>query len=195
MKDILLRITADAQLEARWLNTVSLLELIGARKIAKTVCRTHPQVEILEHFADESRHALAFKKLALAVDPQVSAYLCRDEAMVYFQSLDHGLKAQIRDLIGIDDEFLNYLLTTTLIERRAMKLYPVYREISRHSVVVAELDRVIAEETSHRAPLETLARERLWDFSEGTWESLQAFEDGLFADFAAAVALAVKPAA
>ncbi len=195
MKDILLRITAHAQLEARWLNTVSMLELIGARKIAKTVCCTHPQVEILEHFADESRHALAFKKLALSVDPQVTDYLCRDEAMVYFQSLDHGLKARIRDLIGIDDEFLNYLLTTTLIERRAMKLYPVYREISRNPVVIAELDLVIAEETSHRVPLETLARERLRDFSEGTWESLQVFEDGLFADFETAVALVVKQAA
>jgi len=194
MKDILQNITSDSKLEARWLNTVSLLELIGARKIAKTVCRTHPQVEILEHFADESRHALAFKKLALSVDPQVSDYLCRDEAIKYFQSLDYGIKARIRELTGADDEFLNYLLTTTLIERRAMKLYPLYREISRNPVVIAELDRVISEETSHRVPLEALARERLRAFSESSWESVQAFEDALFENFAAALASTLKQA-
>lgn len=195
MKETLLHITASPLLEARWLNTVSLLELIGARKIAKTVCRTHPQVEILEHFADESRHALAFKKLALAVDPKVSDYLCRDEAIKYFQSLDHGIKAKIRGLTGADDEFLNYLLTTTLIERRAMKLYPLYREVSRNPVVMAELDRVISEETSHRVPLEALARERLRTFSEDAWQSVQAFEDTLFAAFVAALASTLKQAA
>lgn len=195
MKAVLQGILADPKLEASWLNTVSLMELIGARKIAKTVCRSHPSVEILEHFADESRHALAFKKLAEAIEPKIKSYLCREEAVTYFQSLDHGLKQQIIALTGQEDEFLNYLMTTTVIERRAMKLYPLYRELSTNPVVRDELERVIGEESNHRVPLENMTRERLSQFGPDAWDAMLAFEDQLFARFEQALFLHLKKAA
>jgi hypothetical protein len=160
--DVLTRIAASPEREARWLNTVSLLEFTGARKISRTVADRHPSLEVLQHLADETRHALAFKRLATEVaGREVSDYLCLEAAMTYFQTLDRALAAWANESTGRDDVRLNYLLTTTLIEQRAMQLYPIYKSTTRQRVVKEELGRIIAEEQSHRRSIEDLCFEAL----------------------------------
>lgn len=39
-------------------------------------------------------------------------------------------------------------------ERRAMKLYPLYKKVTHNKDVQDELDKIILEETNHRIPLE-----------------------------------------
>lgn len=149
------RITESPALEARWLNTVSLLEFTGARKISRTVADRHPALDVLEHIADETRHALAFKRLAVAVGGTLEpGYLCATEGSAYIQSLDRALAAWSESVLGRHDPRAFYLLTTTLIERRAMQLYPLYRATTSQESVREELRKVITEEQNHRVGIE-----------------------------------------
>ncbi len=158
MRQVLEAISKDPALEARWLNTLSLLEHIGSRKISKSVCEKHPSLEVLEHFADETRHAYIFKKLAsrgVLSTHHDENYLCRDEAVSYFQMLDNFMTEWIHAATHQDDTYQNYLLVTCMIERRAMKLYPLYKNITRDDEVRLELQQIILEETNHRHNIET----------------------------------------
>ena len=194
MKEILRKITAESALEAKWLNTLSLLEFIGARKIAKTVGQDHPSLMVLEHHADETRHAYAFKKLCQELSEESRPeYLCRDAAVKYFQTLDHQLSEWLRDRTGTDElTYPSYLLTTSLIERRAMKLYPLYRDATSQEAVREELHVVIEEESTHRPLIDRELKKWLerhgQDGLEACWqledELFQAFENALRASLA-----------
>ncbi|MFW5967734.1 MAG: hypothetical protein ACOCV2_09465 [Persicimonas sp.] len=154
-KEILETICADPATEARWLNTLSLLEYIGARKIGKTMCQEHPSAVVLDHWADETRHAYAFKRLCEEVaGGPCEEYLAKDAALTYFQTLDERASQWARETIGEDDPRLNYLLVTTLVERRAMMGYPLYRAASDQPVVRKEVQAIIVEEQDHRVELE-----------------------------------------
>ena len=184
MKRLLKKITSDPDCEARWLNTISLLEHIGARKISKTVAQTHPTLSILEHYADETRHAYAFKRLSLQLaEKGTNAYLCRNEAIDYFQGLDRQTDAWIQEHIGSEDHYANYLLTTSLIERRAMQLYPLYRDTTQHDEVRAELDKIIQEEANHRKAIDSKLRLVLNEYGYDLSE-LWPLEQKLFNRFA-----------
>src|SRR4051812_31970645 len=62
LKTILPQIIADHQLHARWLNTLSLMENTGARKISASEDPTTVTYIILKHAAEEHRHAFYLKK-------------------------------------------------------------------------------------------------------------------------------------
>lgn len=181
MKDFLEKIVQDPALESRWLHTLSLLEYIGARKIGKTFAHQHPSLEVLEHHADETRHAYAFKRLAVMVSGETEpGYLCEQEAIAYFQMLDRSLSEWIAKLTGQEDSFQSYLIVTTLIERRAIKLYPLYSKMTHNQAVRDELIKVIGEEANHRVSIEEkclkiLNRHGLQDF-----EQPEAIESELF---------------
>jgi hypothetical protein len=155
IKVLLRTLCADERTEAKWLNTLSLLEFTGARKISKTVATRHPGLDVLEHLADETRHALAFKQLAHNVvggDP--GAYFLESAAKRYFYRLDTELSAWVADLVGSEHVLLNYLVVTTMIERRAMELYPLYRSATERDDVRDELQVIIREEQNHRVAIE-----------------------------------------
>src|SRR5262249_3905546 len=124
------RVVGDSASESAWLHTLSLLEYIGARKIARTAAVHHPPLEILQHWADETRHAAVLEALAVKLGGgRASSYLCGDAAKKYFAELDQTLAHWAIQSTGIGTERpeFSYLLVTAVIERRAMMLYPVYR--------------------------------------------------------------------
>lgn len=171
MQILLEKIVSQKVLEAKWLNTLSLLEHIGARKISKTVCQDHPSLAIMEHFHDEARHAYIFKKMSEALGGKNPGYLCADEAISYFQMLDHSVSELIEDHLECNDAFTNYTFVTCLIERRAMALYPLYQKITRETFVREELEGIINEETNHRVTIEAVVKKIL---SEGKIKSLES---------------------
>jgi hypothetical protein len=180
---ILRQIAAEPVLEARWLNTLSLLEFIGARKISRTVGDRHPSLKVLGHLADETRHAMAFKRLACEVaDSEVSEYLCAQEAAAWFQMLDRELAAWATQALGREDVRLNYLLTTTLVEQRAMMLYPLYKAVTRQASVRAELGKVVTEEQSHRRDIEETCRRLLTEAGVPDFSAPRAIEERLFGE-------------
>ena len=68
LKRLLDRVTGDPNREARWLNTLSFLEFVGARKIAAFMGGRYPDLQVLEHWADETRHALVLRQTASLVE-------------------------------------------------------------------------------------------------------------------------------
>ena len=182
MREFLQKIASSPPLEARWLNTLSLLEFVGARKISRTVCQKHPSLDVLHHFADETRHAYTFKNLSLQLSGGTfNNYLCRDEALGYFQTLDRDLSRWMTTVTKKDNSYQNYLAVTCAIERRAMKLYPLYRSVTKDPRVREELGRVIEEEASHKGPIEenlnTLLREHDLSFDPCLKKEGELFEN------------------
>jgi hypothetical protein len=188
IQTVLKRISTEPAIEARWLNTLSLLEFIGARKIGRTVADRHPTLEVLGHLADETRHALAFKRLACEVaGGEVSEYLCPQEATGYFQTLDRELAAWATRALGHEDIQLNYLLTTTLVEQRAMLLYPLYKAATRQASVRTELGEVVTEEQSHRLDIEETCKLRLARAGVSDLSVPRSIEERLFGAFLSAL--------
>lgn len=188
IQSVLKQIASEPALEARWLNTVSLLEFIGARKISRTVADRHPSAKVLGHLADETRHALAFKQLACEVaGGEPTAYLCAEQATAWFQTLDRELAAWSLQALGREDTRLNYLLTTTLVEQRAMLLYPLYKAATSRASVRAELARVVTEEQSHRRELEETCLRLLQEAGGLDLSGPKALEERLFDGFLSAL--------
>lgn len=156
IKAVLHTITCDRQLEAAWLNTLSRLEHIGARKISRTVAASHPTGAILEHLSDEARHACVFKQLSDHLSPG-APYMHEAAAVHYFQSLDAHVSTWITQRCGTTDTHANYAVVTTLIERRAMMIYPLYLSLTQDPRVQSELQKVIREEADHRGSIEEVA--------------------------------------
>lgn len=181
MKQELKAITSNSHLEARWLNTLSLLEFIGSRKIAKAVCDAHPSLEILEHLADEARHAHLFKKMSVLLDPSCDEnYLCGDEAVSYFQMLDTSVSEWVKKLTEKENSYHNYLFVTCMIERRAMKLYPLYKNVAVNPEVAETLGQIILEESHHLHEIESKARKVLAPFGCKDFTECLEIEENLF---------------
>jgi len=144
------QLEANPALHARFLNTLSLLEYMGARKILKSQREEKISAQVLAHAAEEIRHAQTFKKLALKMSSgNLSSYsedhlLCGKEAKEYFQTLDKA----VHDEIG-EDAFANYLYTTLLIEERANQVYPVYEPVLARAGFPGVLAGIVKEEDAH----------------------------------------------
>lgn len=180
VKAVLEVICADPALEARWLLTLAALEGIGARKITKTVAKDEPEASISEHLEEEQGHAVIFARLAdqLAGSKSITP-LCLPLAERWFQGVDHGIAGH---LDPVQDQKACYTLTTLLIERRAMKVYPLYLQKTSQPAVREGLLQVIGEEAEHRKQHEALAKpflERLGEKMMG----LEGLERSLFLNF------------
>jgi hypothetical protein len=173
-------VTRDPGRHARFLNTLSLLEYIGVRKILKSQPAASLSAEMLEHILEEARHAAILKRLALRVggaavaDYGAPALLCGEEARRYIQTLDRGAAIDLRESgFPAIAPAVNYLYTTLLIEERAGRVYPVYepllaalglggvlagivREEEGH--LSAVMRRVVQEDSGHPTRLERLRR-------------------------------------
>ena len=182
---VLRQLVRSSDVEVRWLNTLSLLEFTGARKISRTVADRHPTLEVLGHLADETRHAFTFKRLACEVagrEVKEAEFLSAGAAATWFQSLDRELAAWATQVTGAADVHLHYLLTTAVVERRAMVLYPLYKAATRHAAGREEMGRVVTEEQGHRRAIEDACHARLAKVG-ATLEPALALEERLFESF------------
>ena len=99
MKDILHKIVRNNHIHAKWLNTLSYMENVGARKIS--ACEHPLSVDIiqLKHAAEEHRHAYYLKKQIAKLDLPTE-YLCKhyktDDllASIFTQQYLHALDIQ-----------------------------------------------------------------------------------------------------
>lgn len=151
-------IAENASLETRWLYTLYTMEFAGATKIAKAIQRMPADLDMLEHWKDETRHAFVFRKLADRAFEESDAInnrnaLSRNAALRYFHRMDRSALQLLKEE-GLNDQKHSYLLTTLLIENRAMKIYPLYRSITKRTDVKDELTEIIKEEANHKKPLE-----------------------------------------
>jgi len=158
MVEMLRRIVADPELHSRWLNTLSMMENSGAKKIKR--CE-HPLLVdqiILKHAAEEARHAYYLKRQIAKIDatacPTYEApyLIAANSSYSYISRLDVDVCRYLKKEYGYDMDQLKYaayLLVTYAIEVRADELYPIYQDVLNESSSNVSVRSIIAEEENH----------------------------------------------
>ena len=181
-------------LHARFLNTLSLMEHIGSRKIMATQSGATLDNDTLKHLAEEARHAFFFKRAAeklahRALDYSATATLAGPAARAYMGRLD----AFIAGALPRAAKGLPYLYMSLIVELRAIWLYRIYRDVlDEHRAGIA-LKSVLAEEELHLSAM--LARIDAMDAEAETCiAAFAGFEDRQFRATWRAIEAACAPA-
>jgi hypothetical protein len=156
-------VLCDHQTHSLWLNTLSLLEHIGSRKILLTQSSEETSEMILRHATEEARHALFFKKAAGSISKNLDTGYRKNEilqgssARVYFAKLDASVLRNLKKskLQPSKLSYLAYLFTTTIIEKRAMIVYEMYDELLANRGESFSLRNLILEEEGHLDEMQT----------------------------------------
>ncbi|MCD8525820.1 MAG: hypothetical protein LRY62_01235 [Alphaproteobacteria bacterium] len=146
----LVRLIADREAHAKFMNMLSMLEHMGSRKIM--VSQMHKQETLtedtLKHLAEEARHAYFFKRQAEraaghALDGWTEENTtARVPALMYFGRMDAGISKEVGDDLA-------YYWVSLIIELRACWLYRIYQEALEASDYQLSLKSLIAEEDGH----------------------------------------------
>jgi hypothetical protein len=166
---------------ARFLNTLSLMEHIGSRKIMVSQTRGPLGQEILKHLAEEARHAYFFKRAAESLARRPLEFDDADairpaSARMYFGRLD----ASIDDTLGPDVHIeVPYLYVSLTIELRAIWTYRLYHEVLTAHPAALSLRSVLAEEELHLEQMTHRLRE-LGAEPEARVPGFAGIEDRLF---------------
>ena len=158
LHSILPQIISNNQLHARWLNTLSLMENTGARKISASEDPVTVTYIILKHAAEEHRHAFYLKKQIEKAGKELCPTYA-DEYLVapayskyYLNVLDVEVSRYLKKDLGLSGKelrFAAYLLVTYAIEVRADELYPVYQEALENAGSKVNVKSIILEEEGH----------------------------------------------
>ena len=158
LTDILPKIIADNQLHAKWLNTLSLMENTGARKISACEDPVTVTYIILKHAAEEHRHAFYLKKQIEKTGQDICPTYADDYLIApqyskyYLNVLDVEVSRYLKKELGITGQalrFAAYLLVTYAIEVRADELYPVYQDALDKAKSKVNVKSIILEEEGH----------------------------------------------
>lgn len=158
LHNILPKIISNNGLHARWLNTLSLMENTGARKISASEDPVTVTYIILKHAAEEHRHAFYLKKQIEKTGEDVCPTYA-DEYLVapaysryYLNVLDVEASRYLKKELGLSGKelrFAAYLLVTYAIEVRADELYPVYQQALDDAGSKVNVKSIILEEEGH----------------------------------------------
>ena len=182
-------------IHAKWLNSLSMMENTGARKISKYEHPVHTGIIVLKHAAEEARHAYYLKKqigkLAEDACPDYSyPYLLAPiESHHYLNLLDVEACRYLKNKLNLEGRALKhgaYLLVTYAIEVRADMLYGIYQDaLTKHGSKV-NVKSIILEEEGHLQEMQ-----RMLEVFHPQWEALAAdmcaVENRLFHTWIAAI--------
>lgn len=192
-QDVLQKVVAQPSIHGRFLNTLSLLEYIGSRKIMKSQLESEITPTTLAHMSEEIRHAQVLKRLAVKVAGDFvktyteSSLLCGHEGRAYIQAID----SKACEVIGEQNSFVNYLLTTLIVEERAQELYPFYDELLAPLGLSGPLKAIFREEEEHLEQVIFLLKTN-GGLTEEQIESVRRVEKHYFSLFFEAVDLQLK---
>lgn len=192
-------VVRNPELHARWLNTCSFLEYIGFRKIVKSQSAETMNLQILQHAAEESRHAITLKRLALQAGGAnfdhyaPSTLLAGEAAEAYFQGLDRACANRIAAAFPASEATsITYLYVTWLIEERAVGVYGAYRDALRAAGREAPLQGLLNEEAQHLAQVKQALADKDPEFATRSRE-LSKLEDALYRHFLHALTEVIAP--
>ncbi|OOQ59910.1 hypothetical protein [Mucilaginibacter pedocola] len=154
---ILPKIIAKNRLHARWLNTLSLMENTGARKISAGEDPVNVTYIVIKHAAEEHRHAFYLKRQIEKTGIECPTYapeflLAPAESKYYLNQLDIDVCRYLKygmNLTGRELRFAAYLLVTYAIEVRADELYPIYQNALDDVQSKVNVKSIILEEEGH----------------------------------------------
>ena len=195
LKEVVEKIVVADGLHAKWLNSLSMMENTGARKISKYEDPVYTGIIVLKHAAEEARHAYYLKKqigkLAKDACPDYSyPYLLAPvESYHYLNMLDVEACRYLKKNMKLEGRALKhgaYLMVTYSIEVRADMLYGIYQDaLTRHGSKV-NVKSIIAEEEGHLEEMQ-----RMLEVFHPDWERLAAdvcaIENRLFEEWVAAI--------
>jgi hypothetical protein len=145
----------DSQRHGRFLNTLSLLEHIGSRKIMLSHLKGGLGKEGLKHMAEESRHAYFFcKEAERFLGHPVNDYatdntLSLGAAKMYFGRLDAAVTKAVEHLA----DGACYLWVSLIVELRANWAYGLYQKALTEKGIALSLKSIMAEENLHLAEM------------------------------------------
>lgn len=155
---LLKRIVQDGSTHARWLNTLSFMENVGARKISKCEHPTLVSQIQLKHAAEEHRHAYYLKKQIGKINPELCQTYESTELLApiatsqYLHSLDIKACRYLQKAFNLDKtdiKYAAYIFVTYAIEVRADELYPVYQQVLTEASSKIMVKSIILEEEGH----------------------------------------------
>ena len=188
---LLKQIISDNSLHGLFLNTLSFLEYMGTRKIAKALHQEVFNEVLLDHLSEEARHSFYFKKMANRVAFQNYGFhkeelLAGHQARTYFQNLDEKARE-----LSQEQTLLNYLLTTWIIEKRAVTLYTIYNQLLKENQFPFSLNPILKDEKSHLNYVRDHIK-KLNSGGEKSFSALSDFEEKEFEVFMEALEREVK---
>ncbi|MFT3741375.1 MAG: hypothetical protein QM752_01640 [Gammaproteobacteria bacterium] len=160
MKTLLHKIIQTPVLYAKFLNTLSFLEYIGARKILKSQPQQHLTSEMLAHISEEVRHAQVLKRAALRIAPEhcrtyaLEDLLCGQHASDYIQTVDKAVASALLTASSTVDPWVAYLYTTLIIEQRATEFYQLFESVLQASNL-SVFRGILQEEEAHLMQVST----------------------------------------
>ncbi|WP_370088735.1 hypothetical protein [Ekhidna sp.] len=201
LKNLINQIVSSPELHAKWLNSLSMMENTGARKIS--ACEHDQLVDeiVLKHAAEEARHAYYLKSQIKKTGFEgCKTYLPHEllapvQSFQYLQALDTSISRYLKNELGFSGNELRYaayLLVTYAIEVRADELYPIYEEVLREKDSKISVRMIVVEEQGH---LEEMIQQM--DEFFGEWkqhaEFVEKLENQLFEKWIEKVEEMVKP--
>lgn len=196
------KIIAGDHAHARWLNTLSMMENTGARKISRYEHPVSVNITILKHAAEEARHAYYLKKQIEKLgsnpcpDYSYQYLLTPVQSHHYLNNLDVRSSRYAKDVLhlsGRDMKHIAYLLVTYSIEVRADMLYGIYQDALTKAGSRVTVKSIIAEEEGHLQEMQRMMEESL-----PSWESHAAhicnYEHELFQEWLIALSAELKVA-
>jgi hypothetical protein len=167
LEQVIRTIVADHTLHAKWLNSLSMMENTGARKIMRSEHPVKTDIIILKHAAEEARHAFYLKKQIsrlgrnLCPDYSFEYLLAPIGSYLYLRKLDAAVSRILKDELDMMADHLHmgaYLLVTYAIEVRAEMLYKIYQDELSHAGSKVNVKSIIAEEDSHLAEMTAMLK-------------------------------------
>ena len=158
LEELLKQVVSDDRVHARFLNTLSLQENIGARKISANEQPETSTYMVLKHAAEEHRHAFYLKKqigkLSINACPtyEPDYLLAPYSSKYYLNKLDLATSRYLMEKLHLKGPALKfgaYLLVTYAIEVRADLIYPVYQNILTRANSKVSVRSIIIEEQGH----------------------------------------------
>ena len=188
LKELIKEIVKDTDTHCRWLNTLSIMENTGARKISACEHKTDVTLIVLKHAAEEHRHAYYLKK-QIGKLSEVGYLTYADEYLLapadsrfYLNKLDVEVCKYLKSVLGLngyDLKFAAYLLVTYAIEVRADELYPVYQDALDEIKSKVNVKSIILEEEGHLEEMLVQLKNFSKDWELHAKKAIE-IEDGLF---------------
>lgn len=195
MQDILNKIVSDNRIHAKWLNSLSFMENMGARKISASESTELVGIIQLKHAAEEHRHAYYLKRQIAKLQADSCAHYTFGELVApmatrqYLHRLDMQTSRYIKTTFNLSDQdlkYASYLFVTYAIEVRADILYPIYQEVLSAHASKVTVKSIILEEEGHLEEMIVQLR----DFDQD-WEKhaqhILTIEEALFQRWSAGV--------
>ncbi|MEM6828888.1 MAG: hypothetical protein AAGA66_05815 [Bacteroidota bacterium] len=157
-KNLISQIVASDELHAKWLNSLSMMENCGARKISASEHSQKVDLIVLKHAAEEARHAYYLKSQIKKTNYQGCKDYHPDELLApvqskqYLHELDAAICRYLKSEMSYEGHQLKYaayLLVTYAIEVRADELYPIYEEVLKEQDSNISVRMIVAEEKGH----------------------------------------------